>query len=45
MVLRHKTAGARRINEHGGVMQHKEFERFVRAMIANAVEMAILAEN
>lgn len=32
-------------NEHGGVMQHKEFERFVRAMIANAVEMAILAED
>lgn len=32
-------------NEHGGVMQHKEFEHFVRAMIAQAVEMAIFAED
>ena len=32
-------------NEHGGVRQHKEFEHFVRAMIANAVEMALFAED
>ena len=32
-------------NEPGGVRQHKEFEHFVRAMIANAVEMALFAED
>lgn len=35
-------------NEHGGIMQHTEFEHFVRAVITNAaknvVDMAVFGE-